>query len=285
MKLRRLTVALLLLALVVTSVLASGCSQPQPQQPEPAGEDPAQKAQAPADDSWERVKAAGKLVAGLDDAFAPFGFRDDKNNIVGFDIDLGNKMAERLGIKMEWQPAQWSGIVMSLKTKKFDVIWSGMSITPERAAEVNFTDPYIGAAQIIITKADNKDINSKEDLAGKVVGTQLGSTGEVAAKKVEGLKELKAFDIFPDAINDLNTGRLDAVVIDDITARYYLQEKPGAFRILDDILSYEPMGIAVRKEDTSLLETINNEIKAMIADGTYAEISEKWFGEDMSKNL
>lgn len=273
----------LLIAVALTAALA-GCSKPEPAKPE-APQAGQQQQPAPAEDALARVKAAGKLVAGLDDAFPPFGFRDEKNNLVGFDIDLGNALAERLGIKIEWQPTEWSGVIMSLKSKKFDVIWSGMSITPEREKEVNFTKPYIGSAQIIIVKTSNKDINSKDNLKGKVVGTQLGSTGETAAKKLEGLKELKTFDVFTEAINDLNIGRLDAVVIDDVTARYYLQKQPGAFRILDDILSYEPMGIATRKEDTTLLDALNKELQAMIADGTYAKISEKWFGEDMSKNL
>jgi polar amino acid transport system substrate-binding protein len=175
---------------------------------------------------------------------------------------------------------------MSLKSKKFDVIWSGMSITEERKKEINFSMPYIGSAQVIIVKSDNKTINGREDLAGKVVGTQLGSTGEEAAKReLKGLKELKTFDVFTEAINDLNIGRLDAVIIDDVTANYYLKTKPGAFRIVDDVLSYEPMGIGVRKEDVTLLEAINKELKAMIEDGTYAKISERWFGTDMSKHL
>lgn len=270
---------LLLLTLLFTAVVAAGCSKSEPAQKEQSQQQPAEE------DSLTRVLAAGKLVAGLDDAFPPFGFRNEKNELVGFDIDLGNALAERLGVKIEWQPTDWSGVIMSLKAKKFDVIWSGMSITEERKKEVNFTIPYIGSAQVIIIRTDNNEINSKEDLAGKVVGSQLGSTGEEAAKKVEGLKELKTYDTFTEAINDLNIGRLDAVVIDDVTARYYLTQQPGAFRILDDILSYEPMGIAVRKEDTSLLEALNRELQAMMEDGTYAEISKRWFGYDMSKQL
>ena len=133
--------------------------------------------------------------------------------------------------------------------------------------------------------SDNTDIKGKEDLTGKVVGTQLGSTGEVACNKLEGLKDLKTYDIYTEALNDLKTGRLNAVVTDDITARYYFQQQPGTFKILDDILSYEPMGIAIRKEDTTLLDVLNKEIQSMIEDGTYKTISEKWFGEDMSQFL
>jgi polar amino acid transport system substrate-binding protein len=263
---------ILALALVVT-----GCSK------EPTSS--ASQNGPVAEDTWERIQKDGKMVVGLDDTFAPFGFRNDKNELVGFDIDLGEALAKRLGIKIEWQPAEWSGVVMSLKTGKFDAIWSGMSITPEREAEVNFTTPYIGSAQVIVVLSDNTEIKGKDDLAGKVIGTQLGSTGEVACKKLQGLKELKTYDVYTEALNDLKTGRLNAVVTDDITARYYFQQQPGTFKILDDILSYEPMGIAVRKEDATLLDVLNKEIQGMIEDGTYKAISEKWFGEDMSQFL
>ncbi|MDK2883274.1 MAG: polar amino acid transport system substrate-binding protein [Bacillota bacterium] len=278
--------AALLASLMVAALLLAGCTKQEPAKPADApAQENASEGQA-ADDSLARVKAAGKLVAGLDDAFPPFGFRNEKNELVGFDIDLGNELAKRLGVKMEWQPTEWSSVIMSLKSKKFDVIWSGMSITEERKKEINFSMPYIGSAQVIIVKSDNKTINGREDLAGKVVGTQLGSTGEEAAKReLKGVKELKTFDAFTEAINDLNIGRLDAVIIDDVTANYYLKTKPGAFRIVDDVLSYEPMGIGVRKEDVTLLEAINKELKAMIEDGTYAKISERWFGTDMSKHL
>lgn len=266
--------------ILALAVIVSGCSKPAA---EPASSKT--ENQPAAESTWDRIKKEGKFVVGLDDAFAPFGFRNDKNELVGFDIDLGEALAKRLGIKIEWQPAEWSGVVMSLKTKKFDAIWSGMSITEERKAEVNFTTPYIGSAQAIVVLADNTDIKGKDDLTGKIVGTQLGSTGEVACKKLEGLKDLKTYDVYTEALNDLKTGRLNAVVTDDITARYYFQQQPDAFEILDDILSYEPMGIAIRKEDTELLEVINKEIQSMIEDGTYKTISEKWFAEDMSQFL
>ncbi|MGI6128496.1 MAG: amino acid ABC transporter substrate-binding protein [bacterium] len=271
------SILMLALALVVT-----GCSQPAPQQ----DSNEAGSVEAPSEPlSWDRIKEKGKIVVGLDDAFPPFGFRNDKNELIGFDIDLGNALAKKLGVEIEWQPAEWSGIIMSLKTKKFDAIWSGMSVTPEREKEVNFTTPYIGSAQVIILASDNGDIEGPEDLEGKIVGTQLGSTGEVACGKLQGLKELKTFDVFTEAINDLTTGRLDAVVIDDITARYYLQQQPDAFKILEDILSYEPMAIAVRKEDAALQGVLNEVINNMVRDGTYKAISEEWFGEDMSQYL
>ena len=274
------TITAVILALVLT-MLVTGCSPPAPDA------DPDQAANGSVEKSTlDLAKEAGKLVVGLDDAFPPFGFRNDKNELVGFDIDLGEALAEKLGLKIEWQPSEWSGIIPSLKTKKFDAIWSGMSVTEKRLEEVNFTTPYIGSAQVIILATDNDEIKSREDLAGKVVGTQLGSTGEVACEReLVDLKDLKTFDVFTEAINDLKTGRLNAVVIDDITARYYLKQQPDVFKVLDDILSYEPMAIAVRKEDADLLEALNKAIESMVDDGTYKAISEQWFGEDMSKYL
>ncbi|MDI3534695.1 MAG: polar amino acid transport system substrate-binding protein [Thermosediminibacterales bacterium] len=275
----------LLIVLVFAISFLAGCSGNQEQPKQETEKQEQSTNQKEIDNSLERVQKAGKLVAGLDDAFPPFGFRNDKNELVGFDIELGNEIAKKLGVEMEWVPTQWSGVILSLKSKKFDIIMSGMSITDERKKEVNFTEPYIATGQVLVIKSDNNLIKSKDDLKDKVVGTQLGSTGEEAAKKLEGLKELKTYDGYPEAFNDLDIGRLDAVVVDEITAQHYMAKRPGVFKQVGGLLTNEPMGIAVRKEDKALLDAINKAIKELIEDGTYAKISKKWFGRDKSLDL
>ncbi len=113
-----------------------------------------------ADGSWERVKNAGQLVIGLDDAFPPMGFRDDNAKLVGFDIDTAEEVGKRLGIKIVWQPTEWKGVINSLYAKKFDCIWNGMTITPERQKKVAFSKPYLIDGQIATVRMDEKAIKA-----------------------------------------------------------------------------------------------------------------------------
>ncbi|HHV71577.1 MAG TPA: amino acid ABC transporter substrate-binding protein [Clostridia bacterium] len=278
MKKLRFSLILILILTMTLSMILTGCGGEKQQ---------AQQNEQTGDGSLQRVKDAGKLVAGLDDAFPPMGYRNDKNELVGFDIDFGNELAKRLGVEMEWQPTDWNGVILSLQSKKFDIILSGMSITEERKQAVNFSTPYIATDQVVVVKSSNDEIKTVEDLKGKIIGTQLGSTGEKSAKTIPDLdeKNLKLYSAYTEAFTDLAIGRLDAMVVDELTARHYMTQKPGEFKVTDISLSYEPMGIAVRKEDKELLDAINQAIDDMRADGTLGKISEKWFGEDITKDV
>src|SRR5690554_1487206 len=119
-----------------------------------------------ADNSLERIKEKGKFVVGLDDTFAPMGFRDEEGNLVGFDIDLARLVAERMGVEVEFKPVDWDGVILSLKSGLIDVIWNGLTITEERARQINFTEPYMNNRQVIVVRM-NSDIQTKQDLAGK----------------------------------------------------------------------------------------------------------------------
>ncbi len=189
----------------------------------------ASNAFAAGDGSWERVKKAGVLKIGIDDAFPPMEFRNDKNELVGFDIDASRELGKRLGIKVEHMPTVWDTVILSLKSKKFDVVWSGMSITPEREKEIAFTKPYIMEKQVIVVKAGNKKIKGLKDLGAEtVVGVQLGSTSEEALAKLnKKFKEIKKYDKNTDAFLDLKIGRIDALAVDELVGRYYLSQKPG----------------------------------------------------------
>ncbi|MFP4084122.1 MAG: amino acid ABC transporter substrate-binding protein [Desulfonatronovibrio sp.] len=237
---------------------------------------------AMADGSWERVQDKGALVIGLDDAFPPMGFRED-GEIVGFDVDAANALGERLGIDIVWQPTAWDGVIHSLNTKKFDCIWNGMTITEERAERVSFTDPYIMDGQIVVLQLGEEEISSFEDLEGKTVGVQKGSS---ALQAVDALPEepgqVREYETNPKAFLDLEAGRLDAMIVDNVAGRYYIGTRPGKFKVLPGVVSQEPFGVAFRKEDKQLREVVQKEIDAMVADGTMAEISRKWFGEDIT---
>ena len=235
------------------------------------------------DGSFERVKKEGKLILGLDDSFPPMGYKIADGTVVGFDIDAANEVGKRLGIEVVLQPTAWKGVINSLYAKKFDCIWNGMSITKERAAKVSFSKPYILDGQVVVVRFGEKRFTDFKDLGGMIVGCQEGSPAVTAAKKLpNAAKAVKEYEDNPKALLDLKAGRLDAVVIDNVTGRDAISKQIGAFKTLPGFISKEPFGVAFRKEDVALLNAVQTAIDAMVADGTMAKISEKWFGEDIT---
>lgn len=227
-----------------------------------------------------------KLVVGLDDNFPPMGFRDDKNTIVGFDVDMAKEAAKRLGMEVEFKPIDWNSKEAELSSKRIDMLWNGLTITEKRKQNILFSSPYMENRQIIIVAAGSA-IKSKADLAGKVVGAQDGSSSVEAVEKDAGtLKSFKEFKKFPDnvaALMDLKTGRLDAVVVDEIVGRYYTSKKSGEYAILTEHFGSEEYGVGLRKEDKELQTKLQKALDDMKKDGTSANISKKWFDADIVK--
>ena len=231
--------------------------------------------------------AKKKIVIGLDDNFPPMGFKDEKNNIVGFDIDMAKEAAKRLGIEVEFKGIDWSSKEAELNSKRIDALWNGMNITEERKKNVLFSDPYMESKQLIFVLA-NSPIKSVADLNGKVVGVQQSSIGEEVVTKDEKLKSsLKDFKKYPDcvaAFMDLKTGRLDAVVTDEILGRYYMSKEAGAYIAIEKPLGEVGVyGVGFRKDDKELRDKVQNVLNEMKRDGTSAKISQKWFGADIVK--
>lgn len=236
------------------------------------------------DKSLEEIKENGKLVLGLDDSFPPMGYRDENGDIVGFDIDMAKEVAKRMGVELELKPIDWDGKVLSLNNKDIDVIWNGLTITEERLEKIGFSKPYLNNKQIIIVNNDSS-IDTKQDLAGKIVGVQLGSSGEDAlaadTETENSLKEVRRYSNYVDALMDLKAERVDAVVVDEVVGRYYISKKPGEYKIAKDNFGEEQYGIGFRKGDISLINEVNRILDEMNDDGTTAEISKKWFGKDI----
>ncbi len=225
-----------------------------------------------------------KIVVGLDDSFPPMGFRSEEDKIIGFDIDMANEMAKRMGVEIEYMPTEWSGVIPALNSKKFNVIISAMSVTEERKKEIAFSNPYILEKQVIVVKKGNTSINSPNDLKDKIVGVQLGSTSAEAIAPIRNsMKEVKEYDKNTEALQDLAIGRLDAVAVDELVARYYIKEHSDKYRVVEKEISKEPIAIGLRKDDTALAAKFNETLKAMQQDGTMAKISKAWFGEDITK--
>lgn len=227
-------------------------------------------------------KEDNTLVIGIDDKFAPMGFRDENNEIVGFDIDYAKAAAEKMGMEATFQPIDWSAKESELNSGRIDLIWNGYTITEERKGKVLFTKPYLKNSQVVVTLADSQ-ITQLSDLAGKTVGLQALSSAADALDAAPIKSEIKTISEFPDnvlALTDLKTKRLDAVVIDEVVARYYMAKEEGTFKLLDESLAPEEYGIGVKKGNEELLNKLQKALDELNQDGTASEISKKWFGED-----
>ncbi|PIE69920.1 MAG: amino acid ABC transporter substrate-binding protein [Deltaproteobacteria bacterium] len=234
------------------------------------------------DGSWKRVQDAGELVIGLDDAFPPMGYRVADGTLVGFDIDAAEAVGKRLGIRIKWQPTAWDGVIHSLYAKKFDCIWNGMTITPERAEKVNFTRPYIMDGQVAVVRFNDNRFKSYDALGGAVIGVQKGSSAINAVKKLPGTPaKVREYNDNPKALLDLEAGRLDAVIIDNVVGRDTISKRPGKYKTLPGFISKEPFGVAFRKTDITLRDKIQKTLDEMVKDGSLAAISKKWFAEDI----
>ncbi len=232
-------------------------------------------------------KSAGKdqdntIVIGIDDKFAPLGFRDESNEIVGFDIDYAKAAAERMGLTAKFQPIDWKTKESELSSGRIDLIWNGYTITDERKEKVLFTKPYLRNAQVVATLASS-DITKLDDLENKEVGLQSLSSASDALDANVVKSKIKKVTEFADnvlALTDLKTGRLDAVVIDEVVIDYYMSKEQGTFKVLDESLAPEEYGIGVKKGNEDLLEKLQKALDEMNQDGTAADISKKWFGEN-----
>lgn len=225
-----------------------------------------------------------KVVVGLDDQFPPMGFRDEKNNIVGFDIDMAREATKRMGVEVEFKPIDWKSKEAELKGKRVDMLWNGFTITEQRKQQVAFSQPYMNNSQAIVVLSGSP-IRAKADLAGKVVGVQDGNSVVEDIIKSPVYKEMKELKKYPDniaAFMDLKAGRTQAIVLDEVVARYYITKNPG-YEVLTDNFGTEEYGVGMRQEDKDLQAKLQKAFDDMRKDGTSAKISQKWFGKDVVK--
>ncbi len=282
----------LVLILSFAACAAPAASAPVSESPsasQEASEEPSEsastEASADADVSWQTIEDKGSFVLGFDAGFAPMGFKDENGDYVGFDIDLANEVASRLGLTIEFQPINWDLKEMELKNGNIDMIWNGLTITDERKENMLFSDPYMNNQQIIVVAA-NSGIKTKADLAGKTVAAQIDSSAMEAIEAdpdvMNSFGELIESPDYVEALMELKNGSVDAVVVDEMTGRYYvLADNPDAYLVLEDTFGDEQYGIGFRLEDKSFRDKIQEALNAIIADGTAAEISQKWFGDNV----
>ena len=228
--------------------------------------------------------AGGTLIFGFDQDFPPMGFVGDNGEYTGFDLDLAKEVASRLGLEYKAQPIAWDSKDMELESGNIDCIWNGFTITG-REDDYTWTTPYMANKQVFVV-ANDSDIKSQADLAGKVVEVQADSSAEAALKENQDLAntfgQLLTTPDYNTAFMDLEQGAVDAVAMDVIVAGYQIKQRNADFKILDDSLSEEEYGIGFKKGNTELRDKVQGALEEMAADGTLAKISDEWFGEDVT---
>ncbi|MEG0006022.1 MAG: amino acid ABC transporter substrate-binding protein [Clostridium sp.] len=264
-------VSLALASVLTMSLVLTGCGKKE-------------EAKTEGDNSLEYIKGKGTLVVGLDDGFPPMGFRDEKGDLVGFDIDLAKEVSTKLGIKVEFKPIDWNAKEMELNTKKIDCIWNGMSVTPEREKNMALSNPYLENTQAFIVKKGS-DIKTMADMKGKKIGFQDKSSSMEVFEKTADLKASVAgtreYLKNKDVLNDIKAGRIDVALMDRVVAEYYTAKDKESFEFLKDNLGEEVYAIGFRKEDGKLRDEVNKVIDELKKDGTVSKISQKWFGADI----
>ncbi len=235
------------------------------------------------DNSLQKVLDEKKLVLGLDASFPPMGFTDESNEIIGFDIDVAQEVCDRLGVELIKQPINWDTKEEDLNVGKIDCIWNGMSINPARAEAMNLSEPYMKNEMIFVVPAKS-DIKSMDDLKGKTIGVQTGSTAQEILEAADLYKDITESPLEDNvtALNQMELGFSDAVFLDSVVANYFITSNDKDYVILDGNLEAEEYAIGFRKEDQALRDEVQKTLSEMKADGKLGEISTKWFGSDVT---
>ncbi len=235
----------------------------------------------------DSIKEAGVLHIGDDFTFDPYEYMDDDGNPTGYDFEIWQKIAEDLEVELEYDDLAFSGIFAGLEAGKFDVAACSCSITAERMEQYNFCYPVASSEFCIVKRADDDSINAVEDLSGKTVGAQLGSSPETAAEEFskqleetagEGLAGVKEYDVSTNAFLDLKNGNIDAVCESYVVCQQQLEANGEALEIVGSVSKPVYASFAFRKADQELLDYVNSEIAKFKEDGTLAKLQEKYFG-------
>ncbi len=231
-------------------------------------------------DLLAKVKDSGELLVGTEGTYAPFTFHDESGKLTGFDVEIAEEIASRLGVKTKFMETQWDAMFPGLDSERFDMIANQVGIKPERQEKYDFSDPYISSSAVLVTPADNNDVKSFEDIKGLKAAQSLTSNyGEMA--KSYGA-ELVGIDGFIQAIELLNSNRVDVTINDKLTVLDFQKQKPEAnIKVVAEADDAAQSGLMFRKGSETLVEAVNEALNEMIEDGTYHEISEKWFGENV----
>lgn len=222
---------------------------------------------------------AKELVVAHDTNLMPFEFKDKEGNFVGFDIELWEHIAEIANISYTFQPMDFNGIIPGLQTGNIDIAISGMTITPERAKVILFSQPYYESGLMILVRAGEDSISKLEDLVGKTVGVKTGTSSVDFMKSFGKQKSLKLFPTNDGMFFDLMTGGVDAVIFDAPVLQYFASSAgKGKVKLVGPKYKGQPYGIAFRKNSEELVQKVNTALNELKRNGIYTELYKKWFG-------
>ena len=234
-------------------------------------------------DRLEAARQRGTLIVALEGAWSPWCYHDDTDTLVGYDVEVSRAIAEHLGLEPEYVEGEWDGLFAGLEAGRYDIVCNGVEVTEERAKSYDFSEPYAYIHTALAVRSDNTDITSFEDLAGKTTANSIASTYMTLAESYGA--EVLGVDTLDETIQMLLAGRVDATLNADVSFYDYLNVHPdAAFKLVAETEEASHVCIPVKNDGSAdtLLAAVNEAIDALRADGTLAEISEKYFGSDIS---
>ncbi|KRO22261.1 glutamine ABC superfamily ATP binding cassette transporter, substrate binding protein [Lactiplantibacillus fabifermentans DSM 21115] len=250
------------------------------------------KTRADTQDTWAKIKKRGYVIVGLDDSFVPMGFREKSGKLVGYDVDLARAVFKLYGIKISFQTIDWSMNATELRNGTIDLIWNGYTKNAQREKVVAFSNTYLKNKQVLVSLKKNH-INSFNDMTGKTLGVQSGSSGYESLENNPTLLKNKIanktpiqYDTFTNAFLDLNAGRIKGLLIDSVYANYYIKHESNSadYNETQGTFKSEDFAVGMRKGDKTMRKKINAGLKELKANGTLAKINKKWFGNQKVEN-
>lgn len=264
------------LILALSALTFAGCAPKAAPTEEPSAEAPATAT------LLDEIKTNGVIRVGTEGTYAPFTFHDESGKLTGFDVELAEEVAKRLGVKAEFVETKWDGMFAGLDAKRFDTVANQVTIRPDRVEKYDFSTPYILSRAVLIVNAANTDIKAFADLKGKKAGQTLTSNlGELA--KANGA-EIVQVEGFNQALDLLASNRIDATINDSLSFLDFKKQQPdAAVKVVAEADTSDQSGFLFNKGNPELVAAVNQALSDMQADGTYLKISQKWFNEDVSK--